>query len=219
MPLIGLSTNVDAQSIQLFLTYIRALYACDALPVALCPTSDRNELCELARRLDGILFTGGIDIVPEFYGDSFCHEKTKTSIERDLFELSLFKAFYEQKKPIFGICRGVQLINVALGGTLFQHIEDHSGVAHNICVSGHLLRLSKNRSIVQTNSFHHQALKKLGNGLKVIARSEDDITEGVCDFSDGRYLLGVQFHPEKNYLDDKFSYAIIKDFVTACKKH
>ncbi len=215
-PIIGLSANVEDQTIRLFLTYSRALYACGALPVALCPTSDQNELCEIADRLDGILFTGGIDIVPEFYGDSVCHEKTETCIERDLFELPLFKAFYERKKPILGICRGIQLINVALGGTLFQHIEDHSGVSHNVNVSGHLLRLAENRSIVQTNSTHHQALKKLGNGLEVIARSEDDIIEGVCDFSDGRYLLGVQFHPERLVDTDSFARAIFDDFIKAC---
>ncbi|MBE6607174.1 MAG: gamma-glutamyl-gamma-aminobutyrate hydrolase family protein [Ruminococcaceae bacterium] len=215
-PIIGIAANLDDYGVQLGLTYIRALYGVGALPVILCPTENEDEIAQTADRLDGILFAGGIDVFPEFYGDSFIHEKTECCKARDLFELALFKAFYERKKPILGICRGVQLINVALGGTLFQHIENHSGVTHNVNVSGHLLRLSGGKTPAVTNSTHHQALKKLGKDLEVIGLSDDGIIEGVCDFSDGRYLLGVQFHPEKSFPDDDFSRAIIRDFVNAC---
>lgn len=219
-PIIALSADFSGEALKLGLSYSRALYSCGALPVALCPTDDESEISELAERFDGILFTGGIDISPEFYGETFCHEKTEVCRERDIFELRLFKAFYERKKAILGICRGIQLINVALGGTLFQHIENHSGVDHRVRVSGRLLDLSENKKEIITNSTHHQALKDLGSGLEAIAFSDDGIIEGVCDFSDGRYLLGVQFHPEKTFGEDQFSRALIGDFVrrTFCGK-
>lgn len=212
-PIVALSADFNDEKLNLGLSYSCALYACGAIPVVLCPTDDDSEISELAERFDGIVFTGGIDISPEFYGESFCHEKTEVSRARDLFELSLFREFYERKKPILGICRGIQLINIALGGTLFQHIENHSGVNHVVRVSGRFLALSGNKNEVITNSTHHQALKDLGKGLEVIARSDDGFIEGVCDFSHGRYLLGVQFHPEKSFGEDSFSRAIIGSFV------
>jgi putative glutamine amidotransferase len=212
-PVVALSADFNDEKVNLGLSYSRALYTCGALPVVLCPTDDKEVISQLAERFDGVVFTGGIDISPEFYGESFCHEKTEVSRARDLFELSLFKAFYERKKPILGICRGIQLINVALGGTLFQHIENHSGVNHTVRVSGRLLALSENKNEIITNSTHHQALKDLGKNLEIVARAEDGFVEGVCDFSGGRYLLGVQFHPEKSFAEDSFSRAIIRDFV------
>ena len=216
-PIVALSADFDDEKQKLGLSYSRALYTCGALPVVLCPTDDKEAISELAERFDGIVFTGGIDISPEFYGENICHEKTEVSRARDLFELRLFHEFYEKKKPILGICRGIQLINVALGGTLFQHIENHSGVKHTVRVSGRLLTLSENRNEVITNSTHHQALKDLGKELEIIARADDGFVEGVCDFSGGRYLLGVQFHPEKSFDEDRFSRAIIRDFVeTLC---
>lgn len=218
-PIVALSADLSGDALRLPLTYSRALCLCGATPAVLCPTECESEISELAERFDGIVFTGGIDISPDLYGEKICHEKTEVNIERDLFELRLFRAFYERKKSILGICRGIQLINVALGGTLFQHIENHSGVDHEVSVSGRLLELSENKRSVITNSTHHQALKELGKDLEVIARANDGIIEGVCDLSHGRYLLGVQFHPEKSFDEDEFSRAIIGDFVEslACK--
>ncbi len=212
-PIVALSADLSGDALRLPLTYSRALCLCGATSVVLCPTECESDISELAENFDGIVFTGGIDISPELYGEKICHEKTEVNIERDLFELRLFKAFYERKKSILGICRGIQLINVALGGTLFQHIENHSGVDHTVSVSGRLLELSENKKEIITNSTHHQALKDLGKDLEVIARANDGIIEGVCDFSHGRYLLGVQFHPEKSFDKDEFSRAVIGDFV------
>ena len=212
-PIVALSADFNKEKLMLGRAYCSALYTCGVLPIVLCPTDDESEISALAERFDGIVFTGGIDISPELYGEKTCHEKTEVSRARDLFELSLFREFYERKKPILGICRGIQLINVALGGTLFQHIENHSGVNHVVRVSGRFLALSENKNEIITNSTHHQALKDLGKGLEVVARSDDGVIEGVCDFSHGRYLLGVQFHPEKSFSEDSFSRAIIGDFV------
>lgn len=212
-PIVALSADLSGDALRLPLTYSRALCLCGATSVVLCPTECESDISELAENFDGIVFTGGIDISPELYGEKICHEKTEVNIERDIFELRLFKAFYERKKSILGICRGIQLINVALGGTLFQHIEKHSDVDHTVSVSGRLLELSENKKEIITNSTHHQALKDLGKDLEVIARANDGIIEGVCDFSHGRYLLGVQFHPEKSFDKEEFSRAVIGDFV------
>ncbi|MBP3333721.1 MAG: gamma-glutamyl-gamma-aminobutyrate hydrolase family protein [Clostridia bacterium] len=220
-PLIGIVPGLDESAMHLNMTYVNAISLSGGIPISICPTASEIDLEVIASQLDGFLFTGGIDVFPEFYGDNFCHEKTEYCKARDLFELTVFKIFYKTKKPIMGICRGVQLVNVALGGTLFQHIENHSGVTHSVKISGRLVDIAESIGLdpatVQTNSYHHQALKNLGKGLEIIALSEENIIEAVCDFSDGRYLLGVQFHPEKSFNDDEYSRAIIKDFVLACQ--
>ena len=95
-PTVALSADFDDEKLKLGLFYSRALYTCGALPVVLCPTDSESEISELAERFDGIVFTGGIDISPVFYRENFCHERTEVFRERDLFELRLFKAFYDR---------------------------------------------------------------------------------------------------------------------------
>lgn len=214
--MIGISGTIEEGKITLNREYADALWKLGVLPVILTPTSDKNKIELLAKRLDGAVFAGGGDVLPSRYGDSFCHADNSICAERDEFEFLLFSELYKSKKPILGICRGMQVINVALGGTLHQNVGGHMKCEHRVSLGGRLSVLSQSPT-VRVNSFHRQAVKDLGASLEILAVSDDGIVEVLGNF-DGRYLLGVQFHPEKSFADDLFSQAIIKDFAEHCNK-
>ncbi len=215
--MIAISATIEDGKIRLDRTYTDALLASGAIPMIFAPTFDRDKIKLLVDRFDGLLLAGGGDILPSRYGDSFCHSENSICEERDEFEFLVFDEFYRTKKPILGICRGMQVINVALGGTLFQNISGHMRTAHEVSLGGYLAEISGKNSVV-TNSFHRQAVKKLGEGLEALAVCEDNIIEAVGERG-CRYLLGVQFHPEKSFAEDKFSRKIIEDFVKSCEKN
>ncbi len=215
MKIIGISATLEEGKIKADRTYTDALRAAGALPIILAPVFDKYRIKALANRLDGVVFAGGGDILPARYGDSFCHAENSVCEERDEFEFLLFEEFESRKKPMLGICRGMQLINVARGGSLFQNIEGHMNTCHEVSLFGQLAEISGDKR-ARVNSFHRQAIKNLGNGLCVLAVSEDNIIEAIGDLERG-YLLGVQFHPEKSFEADKFSRKIIEDFVRKCK--
>lgn len=211
MTSIAISSTLEKGKISINADYSEALYLFGALPSVLIPTSDGRAICEMASLFDGLLLAGGGDIYPDIYGEDMKCGTGYFCRERDEFEILLFKSFYTLGKPILGICRGQQIINVALGGTLFQDIPGHSEVRHKIFLSGNLAKLIERESI-DTNSFHHQAIKRLGTSLSVSAVSDDGTIEAIEGTGDN-YLRGVQFHPEKTFKYDIFSKKIIKDFV------
>ena len=147
---------------------------------------------------DALLLPGGGDIHPRFYGQSM-HGSNDVNEDRDEYELTLYRRFFHAGKPILGICRGAQLINVALGGTLRQHIDNHSQVngvdrIHFVRTDDMLLR-SLYGSRFAVNSAHHQAVDRPGAGLHVIARAEDGVIEALRH--ETRPILAVQWHPER----------------------
>lgn len=152
---------------------------------------------------DGLLLCGGDDIAPHFFGQEN-QGSDPPDLVRDEAELALFRAYYQARKPIFGICRGIQLINVALGGTLIQdlpaHIKPfHGGGArsriHPIRAEEGSLLASLYGPIFPVNSIHHQAVDRLGEGLRATAWAESGFVEAFEHES--RPILGVQFHPER----------------------
>ena len=161
--------------------------------------------------LDGLLLQGGNDIAPETYGETPLNPAWAGDAIRDRYEIALFEEFVRQGKPVFGICRGCQLINVALGGTLYQDIEtqlpgklshrddtQYDKVIHStrILENTWLASMYPSATVVRTNSIHHQAVKELGRDLVVEARSEpDEIIEAVR-WEGESFVLGVQWHPE-----------------------
>ena len=166
--------------------------------------------------LDALVLSGGVDIAPEFYsGDNaYAHAPTTWERARDLFELEVLDQALKRRIPVFGVCRGLQLINVALGGSLVQDLGAggdavHEGTAaadkeHVVRVGeGSLLSaiVGRNRGLV--NSAHHQAIARLAEGLRVSCRAEDGTMEGVeWDQPEGRsFLLAVQWHPERMYVN------------------
>lgn len=189
--------------------YVDSVALGGGIPLMLPMTGDVNKILLYASMIDGLLLTGGGDIDPARYGESR-HEKTGfVNEERDAFEFTLLKAVMAKGKPVFGICRGMQVMNVALGGTLYQDIPEqfpgggqHVGDMHKRSEEFHEIRIEKGSlmeelflaSSVRTNSFHHQAVKKLAEGFAATAFSEEGVMEAMEDRE--RKLLGVEFHPE-----------------------
>ncbi|MGN7916222.1 gamma-glutamyl-gamma-aminobutyrate hydrolase family protein [Lysobacter sp. ESA13C] len=170
---------------------------------------------DYARSLDGLILQGGADIDPQAYGERPSEMLMTTDPERDRFELNLLRAFIEAGKPVLGICRGMQLINVAHGGNLYQDLVDGGATRNQHYIPArydehaHPLRIREGgwfaelypQAQAQVNSIHHQGIKSLGEGLEVEAWSEDGIPECIRSAGAG-FVVGVQWHPE--FHDQRF---------------
>jgi putative glutamine amidotransferase len=180
------------------MTYMRALDAAGAIPVVLPPIGDTEAYLD---RLDGICLSGGPDLDPAAYGALERHEELgRTEPSLDAFELALLEGALERGMPILAICRGMQALNVACGGTLYQHVPGHrqtepaTETTQEVELSprSRLARIFGART-VRANSFHHQALERVGRGLRVVARGADGTIEGV---EGPGFVVGVQWHAE-----------------------
>lgn len=190
----------------------------------------KQRIKEYAATFDGFLFGGGDDIDPKYYGEELTADNVEITPERDVFELALFREVFENTtKPIMGICRGCQVINVAMGGTLYQDISGHrqSTPANEVF---HTLRVPKDSTLfeiflsadpefkgeIPTNSTHHQAIKVTAKGLRTVAVSDDGITEAVESADpEERFILAVQWHPEQLFGKDTRMLAIFKKMIRA----
>ena len=182
--------------------YCRALIRAGATPL-ITAGGDPKEMAAFA---DGVLFTGGMDIEPQRYGEANECD-IRSDAELDEMEIRLCQAFYEANKPIFGICRGIQTVNVALGGTLYQDILTqikplgaHEGVLRSEW--RHMMKAVPGSTIerlfgaeFETNSFHHEAVKDLAKGMKAAAMTDEGLVEAIEHES--RPILAVQWHPER----------------------
>ena len=175
---------------------------------------------------DGILFAGGDDVDPKYYGEEIKFDNVETTPERDVFELALAELLKNDPRPILGICRGSQLLNVAFGGTLHQHIDGHRQDERGAInersakvTEGTLLRELAESEDIKTNSFHHQAVKDIAPGFVVAARADDGTVEAIEPATrTDRFFLAVQWHPEFFYKTDKTAKNIFDAFVEAAKK-
>jgi len=180
--------------------------------------------------IDGILIPGGdLDIDPKIYGEDYTHPTITPNPDRAYFELALAKAALERNMPILGICGGQQLLNVALGGSLIQHLPDESKdfldhvqphpfnePSHEITVvKDTLLHRILGAEKISVNSVHHQAVRNLGKGLIINAVAPDGVIEGI-ESPDYAYCLGLQWHPEYAYTAD--NKAIFGSFLAAATK-
>lgn len=179
--------------------------------------------------LDGLVLSGGIDIAPEFYaGDNeYVHAPDGWERARDLFEMEALEQAFERRIPVLGVCRGLQLINVVLGGTLVQDLGEQGDAAHegaNGIDKQHTVRVERGSLLAEVvgatgglvNSAHHQAIGRLAKGLRINCRAEDGTIEGVewDEAGDRSFLLAVQWHPERMYtngFEDRFLYGAIRD--------
>jgi len=215
-PIIGISAALyrseGEQYSRLNDTYTRSIREAGAVPVVLpfdtCP-QDAGQYMEI---LDGLLLSGGGDLHPKYFGEDPHLALKRVSASYDASELALFKAAAGRRMPVFGICRGCQLMNVALGGSLIQDIPAQipAAMSHNpagipMSEPYHLVEILDRDTImarcfgadpVFTNSFHHQAVKDLAPGLRVSARSRDGIIEAFEGTERSWFLHAVQFHPE-----------------------
>jgi putative glutamine amidotransferase len=177
--------------------YARGVLEAGGLPVHL-PLDARPEL--FADRLDGVLFSGGADIDARHYGEAGSEHNDAVEPERDDFELNLFKAVAQREIPVLGICRGIQLINVASGGTLHQHVPAHAGFSeppatllHSIDVLPDSVLGSIYGEHHQVNSLHHQTLDRVADGFRITAQHDGSV-EGIEHES--MPIVAVQWHPE-----------------------
>lgn len=194
-------------------------------------TTSNVTLAAFADALDGLVLMGGSDVCPETYGEKALRPEWNGDRIRDDYEIGLLRAFVAKSKPVLGICRGAQLVNVALGGTLWQDlatqvpgalnhrnwsIYEKNSHATTIVSSSGLAKLYPGATIVKTNSIHHQALKNLGRDLVVEARSEPDGIVEAIRWNGPSYVFAVQWHPEfhptgdASYIDDR---PILDDFL------
>jgi putative glutamine amidotransferase len=190
-----------------------------------------------AQELDGILLMGGSDVCPESYGEKALRPEWNGDRVRDDYEISLLRAFMALQKPVLGVCRGAQVINVGLGGTLYQdlatqaphslnhrnwEIYEQNCHATSIVPGSGLARLYPGATVVKTNSIHHQAVKALGRDLVVEAWSEPDRVVEAIRYAGPAYLFAVQWHPEfhapgdASFIDDT---PILDDFLAAAAQH
>ncbi|HEY0351592.1 MAG TPA: gamma-glutamyl-gamma-aminobutyrate hydrolase family protein [Gemmatimonadales bacterium] len=195
--------------------YVRALLAAGGVPLILSPLVGAALSGRALDGVDGLVLTGGEDIEPSWYGAHPSPLLSPPSRERDLFELALFATARQRDLPILGICRGIQLINVALGGTLFQDLPSERPGAVNHRPEGardarsHRVRLQRGSraaealgaASITVNSSHHQAIKDLAPGLSATGWTDDDLVEAVESPAGAPWLLAVQWHPEEMHAD------------------
>lgn len=208
---------------------IEAIVKSGGAPVIL-PSVDPKFVDDYIDLFDGIVFAGGFDVDPTFFGEEPHLKLGMTYRKRDIFEIALLKRAYEKGKAILGICRGMQLINVALGGTVYQDLSENEQIyvkhsqdapgnfpSHhaNVSEDSRLYRLVGKRPYI--NSRHHQALKAIAPGLKVVARADDGVVEAI-ESSESDQILGLQWHPENMYKHYTDSQNIFADLIARANK-
>lgn len=210
-------------------SYIRSLRRAGGIEAILLPTPlDDGEAGDLLTRYDGLLLLGGGDLEPAHYGEERGEAVYEVDPDRDANELALARAAVARGTPVLAICRGHQVLNVALGGTLDQHITDREGLAEHgkpgvengssmrtiDIVAGTRLAAALRTSRVAGSCHHHQAVARVGRGLRVAARADDGVIEGIeMDDPDGPWVVGVQWHPEDTAATDAVQQRVFDAFV------
>lgn len=220
--------------------YPEAIRAAGGLAWVLPCEQDGAAIAEAVQRCDGVLLTGGDDITPELYAPRLTPGLRRTvraeDTQRDLFELLLIDQVFRQRKPLFAICRGHQMLNVALGGTLLvdvatqvpqalnhRRMDRKDEVVHEVlCAEHSLLARLTGRAILWVNSSHHQAVGSIAKPLRATAVSKDGIVESLelaPDLADlSPWLLSVQFHPERLWTRHEEHRTLFRSFVSACAR-
>ena len=222
-PLIGISGSyMPTGGTSLNTNYSQAVSRAGGVPVIIPTVSSREEADAVLAVLDGIVFSGGEDLGPWLYGEDIYNETVFVDSVRDVSDVFLAQAALDSHKPILAICRGEQLMNVVLGGSLYQDIPDqlpdnvgHGGTTHKIGIeAGSILASLFGTDSLEVNSTHHQAVKDLAPGLTVTAHSPDGIVEAY----EGDNLIAVQFHPEKLVRTDAKWLAFFKLFIKKARR-
>ncbi len=235
-PIIGISANISppddpkrsfSKGVALHHiqgSYIRFVVSSGGTPILLPVIGDPNGIRSVIDRLDGLIVTGGVDLDPRLYGEENTHS-LGVNRERDDFEIELINAARSRQLPLLCICRGIQVLNVALGGTLYQDIptaikgalkhtrkpEDPETMHMTRLTGRSFLNDIFDREEFEVNSSHHQSVRVPGRGLEVVSRAPDGVVEAV-QCRDDRCTVGVQWHPERLH-DDRKQVGLGKWFV------
>lgn len=211
--------------------YARAVEDCGGTPVVIPFLTSNAAVSDLAGKLDGIILGGGEDPDPALYGQNPHRGLGTVILERDMLELQLVDELMSAGKPIFGICRGIQLLNVAFGGTLWQdlHAEWPGTVEHQQRAArthlSHLVKIGEGTRLhsllggidsLRCNSFHHQAVNEVGHGLRASAWDDDGLVEAI-EHPDFPFVIGVQWHPENLWRVHTDARALFEAFVAAAR--
>lgn len=232
-PLIGITSNLKDGVLSLSMDNVQSILGAGGNPIVLPNVAPEIVEDELAHAMDGLLVTGGGDLDPLTFGDEPKRNLGAVCPERDIFEISIIRKMLALNKPIFAICRGCQVLNVALDGDIYQDIYSeierellqHTQIAPRYHAS-HYVNIKKGSllyQIVQTesfkvNSYHHQTVKNVSPYLKVAATSNDGLIEAI-ESNYHTFALGVQWHPENMVsVKDRYALSLFQHFVNACKK-
>lgn len=233
-PVIGLCSSYEnnEENDRIFLNhdYLNAIRHFGGMPLVIPAEADEAEQQYLLEQCDGLLLTGGDDIDPTLYGETILNDTVNTAPIRDAGEPRLCRMAEGLKLPILGICRGIQILNVYFGGSLYQDIpaQLETGVKHSmekpyhrtchdcIVTPGTPLAAWTGKDVIEVNSHHHQSVKAVAPGLEVMGTCSDGVVEALYK-PDAKFLCAVQWHPEKIWDIEESSAKIFQAFLEACK--
>lgn len=243
-PVIGITSNYIDDDIYFFkqglgalgqeysavaVDYLNAIIYAGGVPIVIEPSYDKEYLKDILEIVDGVLVSGGNDVESLRYGENSSSKIGRIFRIRDESDLFITNYAIENDMPFLGICRGLQVLNTAMNGTLITDIKpgkyiDHSAVNSEKYIKAHSVNIEKDSILyeaykedrVLVNSFHHQGINKLGENLRAVARSDDGLCEAV-EMSDKNFVIATQWHPEMLFEDDKVHGEIFKRFIKACK--
>src|SRR5216683_6673121 len=234
-PLIGVSTSITVgaspERAYVNSAYLHAVQQAGGVPVPLPPQLSAASLQQLGAELHGLLLTGGGDVDPALFGQAPHATLYDVAPSRDTLETSVLNLALGRGVPVLAVCRGIQVLNVALGGSLYQDVATDPGTevthsqkeardqpTHKVTVTpGSRLARVMGADEVEVNSFHHQVIKSLGRGLTAVAWAPDQLIEGVELEDDMRWVLGVQWHPEHLTKDSEPARRLFAALVTAAR--
>jgi putative glutamine amidotransferase len=211
--------------------YIYAVKKAGGIPLVI-PTGTEQLAEDWITICDGIILSSGEDIDPFSYHQEPSPKMQQTNAKRDVLEMALVQLAIKNHKPILGICRGITMLNVALGGTLYQDIETNIPGALNHYQKAerpeptHSINVNKNSwlykvlnsSCLRVNSFHHQAINQLASSLKKVAESPDGVIEAVESNKDNQIMIGIQWHPEEMASENKWMQHLFDEFINECSR-
>ena len=230
-PIIGVTPSVDEEHNRCLVQpgYLESIQQVGGLPLMLPLTDNDDDIARFVEICDGFLFVGGPDIEPRRYGQETLPECGPQNLQRDALEWKLMEAALAADKPILGVCRGIQVLNALLGGTLYQDIPSQykTQLAHDMPQPpynrvAHPFRVVEGTPLAKLpcpdgiNSRHHQAILDLAPGLEIMAYSADDIIEAVW-MPEKRFVWAVQWHPEAFWEEDGIHIELFRKLVEAAK--
>jgi len=237
-PLIGITSSLvrnraGSMVCQVGQAYTGAVQSAGGIPMLIPVGLDDAQLSALVKRLDGVLFTGGADIDPQRFNGAPHPGVYGISPERDTLEFSMLDKALSTDKPLLAICRGIQVLNVAFGGSLYTHLADQrentlkhdwfpgyprDRLSHTVSLTcGSRLHNIYGQDDIRVNSLHHQGIQRIGDGLEAIAFANDGLVEGLS-VTGASFALGVQWHPEC-LPDDPGTQKLFGTFIKACESH